>query len=258
MFTVKQRVKHVKQPRGGYVNPRSMQVRQLEDGHPSPLDHKVENIHASLVGMAVDYLVRLATGTEPRVAFDISLRGARNISWEVLESAEAEVDALVAGRVDDAAIATACRLSGYDVAYRSLVDVYNPDVVTTPDALTIAHIAVMVERTLEFFGEYGPITLAGFTFTGAFTDVVGSGDGDFLTADTLWDLKVLVGDPTKDHTLQVLMYLLMGKRSGQAEFVGVHHLGVFNPRRNTVHRIALADIPADVLAEVSRDVIGYP
>ena len=32
--------------------------------------------------------------------------------------------------------------------------------------------------------------LSGFTFDGAYTNVIGSGDGDYLTKDTLWELKV--------------------------------------------------------------------
>ena len=74
MPTVKQRAQEFKQPRGGFINPKTMTVVELEDGHPSPLDLKVENIHASLVGMAVDYLVRLSLGTDPREVFVYSLR----------------------------------------------------------------------------------------------------------------------------------------------------------------------------------------
>ena len=53
MTTVTRRVKEVTQPRGGYINPRSMRVKQLDDGKPSPLDHKIENLHPTLVGTAV-------------------------------------------------------------------------------------------------------------------------------------------------------------------------------------------------------------
>ncbi|MEP6477912.1 MAG: hypothetical protein ABJB03_00850 [Rhodoglobus sp.] len=257
MTAVVQRIKEVTQPRGGYINPKSMTMTQLDDGNPSPLDHKVENIHASLVGLAVDYLARLANGAAPREAFAISLRGARNIGRAELTTAEAEVGSLVAGKVDSYAILSACKLAGYDVGYRVGPMMYNPDARTKPDRITTDHIAAMVERSLSFFRSYGPVTLDGFTFPGGYNDVVTAGDGDFITADTLWDFKVSVSGPTKDHTLQVLMYWLMGLRSGQPEFKSITHLGVFNPRLNAVYRIALADVPADVVATVSRDVIGY-
>ncbi|WP_218778590.1 hypothetical protein [Microbacterium esteraromaticum] len=255
--TVVRRIQEVTQPRGGYINARSMEVRRLDDGGPSPIDHKVENIHASLVGMAVDYLTRLATGSDPRDAFAISIRGAAYIGRAELATAEAEVGSLVAGKVDSYAILSACKLAGYDVGYRVGPMAYNPDARTKPDKITTDHIAAMVERSLTFFQSYGPVTLDGFTFPGGYSDLVTAGDGDFLTADTLWDFKVSVNGPTKDHTLQILMYLLMGLRSGQPEFKSITHLGVFNPRLNAVYRIALADVPADVVATVSRDVIGY-
>jgi hypothetical protein len=35
------------------------------------------------------------------------------------------------------------------------------------------------------------------------------------------------------------------------------HLGIFNPRLNAVYRIAVQSIPAEVIAEVCRGVIGY-
>lgn len=63
--------------------------------------------------------------------------------------------------------------------------------------------------------------------------------------------------PTKDHTLQVLMYALMGKQPGLPEFESLTHIGLFNPRRDEVYRIAVADISAEVIETVHRDVIGY-
>lgn len=101
------------------------------------------------------------------------------------------------------------------------------------------------------------IHLDGFTFPGGYTDLVTAGDGDFLTADALWDFKVSVKGPTSAHTLQLLMYLLMGRRSGQPAFNSITQLGVFNPRLNAVYQIALADVPSEVVSTVSRDVIGY-
>lgn len=257
MTTVVRRIQEVTQPRGGYINPRSMAMQQLDDGKPSPLDHNAENIHASLVGLAVDYLTRLANGADPRDAFAISLKGARNIGRAEFATAEAEVNSLNAGKVDSHAILSACKLASYDIGYRRDPLLYNPDARSEPDKITTEHIAIMLERSLTFFRSYGPITLDGFTFPGGYSEIVTAGDGDFLTADTLWDFKVSVNGPTKDHTLQLLMYLLMGQRSIHPEFDSVTHLGVFNPRLNAVYRIGLADVPADVVATVGRDVIGY-
>jgi hypothetical protein len=57
----------------------------------------------------------------------------------------------------------------------------------------------MVERSLKFVEEYGPIILEGFTFEGGYTDIVQAGDGDFITEDTLWDFKVTSASITTRH-----------------------------------------------------------
>ena len=79
-----------------------------------------------------------------------------------------------------------------------------------PNQATIANIRIMVERSLSFFKAFDPVTADGFTMEGAYTATITTGDGDFLTKDTLWDFKVTTSKPNKDHTLQLLIYYLMG------------------------------------------------
>jgi hypothetical protein len=214
MATVTQRISQVKQPRGGYINPKDMAVRYLTGDAPAPVDHNLENIHASLVGMAVDYLTRLAIGAEPKEAFKISLFGARALGGKYLARALKDVGTLTPGKVDRAAIAVACKLSGYDVAYRVGPERFNPKSNTTPDETTIRHIGTMVDRSLNFFREYGPVLIDGFTMSGGYTAMVDAGDGDFITVDTLWDFKVSVAPPTNKHyvaTSHVLAYGSAGR-----------------------------------------------
>lgn len=289
MTSVVRRIKEITQPRGGYINPRTMGVTQLGSAEPQRLDHKVENVHATVMGMAVDYLSRLANGAEPGAAFQISLKGAialhiREVmgtldvsrltpvvdveylrrstdaqEMEHIADALMKLTSLRSGVIpDDDAIRAAVHLVGYDIAFRFDTDAYTGDH-SVPDEVTIIHIRTMVERAVSFFSAYGPITEDGFTPVNRLskTPLVDSGDGDFLTADTLWDFKVSVNPPTAVHTLQLLMYLLMGRRSGQDEFQELTHLGIFNPRLNTVYRLALEDVPATVVNAVSHDVIGY-
>ncbi len=258
MVSVVQRIRQVKQPRGGYVNPKLLTVTELGGaGALAEVDHKVENVHASIMGLSVDYLTRLAGGTEPQEAFHVSLLGAAALGQAVFTRAVRDIEALTPGVIDDATIAAACRLSGYDVGYRAGPAFYNPDAVTTPDATTTEHIRTMVARSLRFFRDHGPVTLDGFTFEGGYTELVNAGDGDFLTADTLWDFKVSVSAPTNAHTLQLLIYYLLGKRSIHPEFQPVTHIGVFNPRLDTMYRLSVGSLPPEVVAEVSREVVGH-
>ena len=60
MKSVTQRIKEVKQPRGGYVNPRLFETHQLSVERQL---NDEENIHATLVGLCVDYMTRFVLVT---------------------------------------------------------------------------------------------------------------------------------------------------------------------------------------------------
>ncbi|MGT2637951.1 hypothetical protein ACVRWL_09295 [Streptococcus ratti] len=87
-----------------------------------------------------------------------------------------------------------------------------------------------LQKQKEHREQYGPIVKDGFTLEGGYTDTITAGDGDFLTADTLWDFKVSKTKPTKDHTLQLLIYYLMGIQSVHPEFQSITKLGIYNPK----------------------------
>lgn len=92
---------------------------------------------------------------------------------------------------------------------------------------------------------------------GGYTATVSSGDGDFLSEDTLWDFKVSKSKPTSQHTLQLLMYWIMGQHSGQDKFKNITRLGIFNPRLNTVYLLNMEDVSPEIIATVEKEVICY-
>lgn len=250
MVSVTKRIKQIKQPRGGYINPKQFAVTELNDG----LDlHPDENIHSSVVGLAVDYLTRYNTGASAEEAFKISLLGASIIG----ESTKAKKLLSGVTGLDDKSITNACKLSGYDVCYRSSPFGFKPVEEIKPDSSTIDNIRIMVNRGISFIKEYGPIVKDGFTFDGGYTDIITAGDGDFLTETTIWDFKVSNKAPTNAHTLQLLIYYLMGLHSTNKEFQQIEKLGVFNPRLNTVYQLKINSIPQSIMDEVSTTVIGY-
>lgn len=250
MVSVTQRIKQVKQPRGGYINPKQFTVTNLEDSNKL---HESENISSNLVGLAVDYMTRFTIGAAAEDAFRISLTGANKI--DQMDYAQNLLKTIKG--LDDTSLSAACKMTGYDVCLRSGRAGYRPVEEINPDAKTIANIRTMVGRSVSFFKQYGPIIKDSFTFKGGYTDLVSSGDGDFLTEDTLWDFKVSKKGPTNTHTLQLLMYYLMGMHSVHKEFQSIKKLGVFNPRLNNVYLLDISDIPLDIINEVSKDVIGY-
>lgn len=253
MASVTQQVRHTKQPRGGYVNPRKMLV-ETNFGFIPPHDAKEENVNPGLVGEAVDYLTRFMSGASVREAFKISYIGA----CCVFKTKNAELYGEQVTGLDDRSIIAAIRLSGFDAAYRAGRAAYRPVEEINPNVETIENVRVMVESGLKFFEEYGPVTHDGIIFTGGYTSVVDAGDGDFMTADTLWDFKCSVNPPTSKHTLQIVMYWLMGLHSIYAEdYRVIKHLGFFNPRLGKVYTLDVADIPAEILHEIEISVIGY-
>lgn len=250
MVSVTGRIKQIKQPTGGYIRPKQFKVEVLKDNLEL---HTEENISSVLVGLAVDYLTRYSMGTSPEDAFQISVWGATKIgeidyAYQLLNQ--------ITG-LDDKSIFSACQLVGYDVCFRAGMMYYKPVQDIAPDSVTISNIRTMVNRGLTFWKKYGPIVKDGFTFQGGYTDVVTTGDGDFLTADTLWDFKVSNKLPTNIHTLQLLMYYIMGQHSIHKEFKSIKKLGIFNPRSNEVYTLDVSSIPHEIIEAVSSDVIGY-
>lgn len=71
------------------------------------------------------------------------------------------------------------------------------------------------------------------------------------------DFKVSKNPPTSKHTLQLLIYYLMGKRSIHKEFDTIKYLGIFNPRLNRVSLYDINNISRDIISNVQKDVIGY-
>lgn len=252
MCSVTQRISKIKQPRGGYIKPKEFEQTVLDGGGIDDL-HPAENVSPGLVGTAVDYLTRFMSGTSAKEAFRVSELGAHAVrQLGLFEQLLSNVSGL-----DDDSIVAAVKLSGFDSAYRAGVMAYRPVEDIEPDGDTIENIRVMVERSLRFFEQYGPKVLDGLTFEGGYTGYVATGDGDFLTNDTLWDFKVSKQKLQNKYTLQLLMYWRMGLHSVHPEYKHVKYLGVYNPRMNVVYRLDVSKISADVISTVETEVIGY-
>lgn len=282
MSSVTGRIKQIKQPWGGYIRPSSFTIRTINDGKTL---NPIENVHSTIIGMAVDYLTRFIMGTPKNEAFKISLQGATiagyiyakhshkiaskfflkvmgNKLLKVAKKLLSEIKGL-----DNNSIINACKLVTFDVWYRNLEGAILAKgyYEINPDESTIQNIRIMVERSVSFFKEYGPITKDGFTFenpvTGiensGYTSIVDAGDGDFLTKDTLWDFKVSKSKLTSRHTLQLLMYWIMGQHSGQVIFKDITKLGIFNPRLNTVQLLEISKVSKETIKEVEDNIICY-
>lgn len=254
MTSVTQRIKAIKQPRGGYLNPRSFEKTQFDDGielYPQAS----ETVGPQLIGIVVDYLTRFSQGSPANKAFSVSLRGAKNVNETNYAN---ELVSGVKG-LDDTSIMNACKLAGFDIAFRGNVALYKPvqELEISPE--TIFNVKTMVERSNNFFSENGPIIQNDIKFLGGYTSTITTGDADFLTQSTLWDMKVSKAEKiTADTTLQLLVYYLMGKKSmNEMLFDDVFYLGIFNPRLNVSHVLDVTTIDSSIIDDVSENVIGY-
>ena len=252
MASVTTRINQIQQPHGGYINPKQLTKTSLPS-EENLNDISLENVHASLVGLAVDYLTRFMLTKDVLKSFEISMHGA-NVIGKDKKCAELLYN--IRG-LDERSIECAIKVVGFDVCFRAGPDRYKPVEEINPNAQTIQNVKIMVKRSIAFFREYGPIVLDGFTFEGAYTSLITSGDGDFTTKDTLWDFKVSSSGPTNKHTLQLLIYYLMGKHSVHKEFDSITKIGIFNPRLNEIYVYEVNNVHADVIKEIEKEVIGY-
>ncbi|MBE6528019.1 MAG: type III restriction endonuclease subunit R [Thermoplasmata archaeon] len=243
------RVHAYPQTEEGLINPAMMERTKFDDGKRlGP-----ENIHPSTVGLAVDYLTRFMLGDDPKDAFRIPLMGADIAGKfdEVLNLLYNVTD------LSNESIINMCRAVPFDVYYRAGVapsfDPFSLDV----DQSTIDNIRIMVERTLKFFDDNGPITVFGPTFPGSYTDKVLTGDGDLVTTDAIWDLKVSKNQPTKENTLQLMIYYLMCKHSVDRKLKKITYMGIFNPRLNIAYTLNPAILDKGIIEKVEKEVIGY-
>lgn len=250
MSSVTNRIKEIRQPRGGYVNPRKFREVILND--EKNLNDE-ENVHASIIGMAVDYLSRIIMGDTKEEAFKISLIGAQIIQ----QSDKAQKLLKKIKGLDDNSIVAACKLVGYDVCFRAGINFFKPVENINPDKHTIENIRIMVNRTEAFIKEYGPIKEKGMTFIGGYTQTITSGDADFMTEDTLWEFKVSNDRPKSIHTLQLLVYYLLGIHSDKEKYSKIKNLAIYNPRLNKVFIINIDEISDETIKLVEDDVIVY-
>lgn len=259
MYSVVARIRDIKQPRGGYINKNDFDVIVLDDGKEL---NEEENIHASLIGLAVDYMTRYIMGTQIDDAFIISIEGAKRA--EVLTKGKCvdELNGYLShiNGLDDDSLFYACKAVAFDVWFRnpfSAMASKQPFEIE-PDKNTIDNVRTLIERSIEFWKKYGPITVDGFTFEPyGYTKTVSSGDGDFLTEDTLWDFKVLKREPSSENTLQIVMYYIMGKHSGNQIFDNIKKVGFYNPRLNKVYILDMNKVSEEIIKTIEKEIICY-
>ena len=278
MNTVSGAAKNAKQPRGGFLSPSRFKKLEFDDGI---VLNENENVHGSIIGTVVENLTSFVLGEPLEKAFATSLGGAEIAEKFTVVDATRFADIFINGikGLDDQSIKYACMLVTFDVWTKNIIvaDMAARHYEVFADADTIKNIKIMVNRSVTFFEKYGEIQAHGFQFRpvgmddnayfdwiesddyefGGYTKEVYNGEGDFLTSNALWDFKVLRTKITNKHTLQLLMYLVMGWHSGQDQYKNIELIGIFNPRINTAWVMYVDDIPNDTIHAIEKEIICY-
>lgn len=255
MYSVTQRIKQIKQPYGGYINKKLFNVNYLNGDE---LDIKQENISPSTVGLVVDYLTRLHFEKDIFKVFDISLRGFNLNNVIERDIYNQLIDLLVSVKLhtirSDELIKVACLVAPYDAIYRAGIPA-NQIASKMPNEATIRHIRIMVNRTIKLF-ENSKQLFTNITFSEGYTDVISTGDGDFATEDTIYDLKVSKQGLNSKQTLQIYLYYLLAKRSCQNKYKNINKIAIYNPRLDVEYICNVKDISEDIEQDVKYNVMG--
>ena len=257
MRSVISRVNQIKQPHGGYVKPSAFTVTQYCDGR---VLSESENIHATIISLTVVYLTRFLLCAEGKRAFEIPKKGALIAESMTGQKLMPQFFSLLSGitGIDNMSIMNTCKLVAYDVWYRNpaVASTAKPPERIVPDQDTVENIRIMLERTKSFWNNVALAHNLGFTWTNGHEQAIRFSAGNYLTEDTIWDLKVSKTRPTSKSTLYLLSNLILGHHSGKAEFTEITKLGIFNPRLNRAYTIRVDQIPVETIETVEQMAVG--
>lgn len=261
------------QPRGGFVPPKDMIVTDLVDDDDFLMTvttlGEYADVSPTTVGMVVDYLLRadlaLYKGTDVTEAvfnaFIISMMGAKMVNKidDAIDLEKQISEELIKGKDRNykKVVTCACRLVVFDAVIRAMYYDENtkPPKPTLEDAQYITYLEVSALRHFKEFEK--PVTKIGFSVSGEGSKNVSASDGDYLTEDSIIDLKTSKSKPTSKDTLQVLMYYLMGLHEDYETFSKIQYLKIVNPKLGKVYTYDLDDLTDETKLQVERDVIGY-
>lgn len=122
---------------------------------------------------------------------------------------------------------------------------------------------VCIYRTLKFYSILGNINFGECFGNGK---LITSGDCDFISQDTIWDMKVSSVNIHKNPstikwTLQILIYYLMLKHPTHhnfSQYNNIKKVGIFNPFLNVCYTFDIENfINKEYIKEIEDEIIGF-
>lgn len=278
MTSIRERAALAVQPEGGYFGLSKFDASDLGDGRGAV---SVNGVPSKWVARAVDGLSRMVLEGQRADVFYRYLRCAARAEdcgrKGAIRAAKDMKDDITG--LDDESVANACKLVSFGdwtedpAAAEDGPSWEDLDV----DAPSVSAVRTMAERMGLLFEKYGQPEERGFSFEpadgdtmgyvsmtmggggrwGGYTTSASSGCGDFMTGDVMWLVKADGSEADDADTLELLMWLAMGAKSGQAVYGAVSRLGIFEPGTGRVYLTDVDDVSAGVLEDVCGGVLGY-
>lgn len=239
-----------KQPRGGYLP-----IKLFKEIHYDSKNELFpdENVSKSQIGTTVDNMTRILLGAKPKKVFQPAVNGMMAAKVDIFGDSFDLIDEVTG--LDDDSILAAFQLSIYETiyrsGYRSSINLEN----NLPDKHTIENIKEMINRSLAYFKQQEHIIDVGERLFVKYKGDTIYGDYDYLTEDSLIDMKVLSKKITNKHTLQIILYWIIGMKSDKKQFSNVKHLKFYNPRLNVEYQFDLYDLTPQLLKPILEEVL---
>ena len=259
------------QPYGGFIPSKNLAVEPLTDEpHYIELVEKCCKegaLNPQSLGLVFDYVLRtdiaIMNGISPADAvlnaFEVSFLGAKMINKldDALKLAT-KIANLFRHRDKNLKkiVQVASELVVYDAVFRA--GYYNPDA-KPPKANERDKDAVelMLGATEVYLLEKEHLVSLGFGFTALGAEKVSPSDGDLLTTDSVIDLKCSTKGPTSKHTLQLLLYYILGLHEQPDAFRPLKYIKVVNPRLGMVYSYELSKVDLETLKHIESEIMGY-
>ncbi len=272
MATVSRVARSEPQPSGGYLPAKwftksTVVFKTVDEDKEDTIrltdaEFSKETIHPTTIGMIVDLLTRVLLFGKEQDVYEIARMGelyaeSRGILREDFLTLD---DFIVKVKgTDKESVDAVCQIVLFESIYRSGMEPnWNQEI----DDLTYQHIKLMVERSVSFLKSSG-VTGCGQKFPCAYNKKICAGDMDFLSADTLFDMKVSKKDQLDSkQTLQLGMYYTMGKISSKfrpeycKEFGTMHKVAIYNPRSNLVFELDMDEVDDSTKIAIEEVVCG--
>ena len=246
MASLTKHIKASKQPADGYI-PVSAFTYKKHNSYTVADLYKNENI----ILPAVQYILQMYISENVDKNLLMIETALRNAPFTNKNELIKQFYNGIASKNPIASAEYAVKLANIEVMFR-LVTL--PDK-AEPDIQILESVSLMSERCKDFFGR--SVKLCGFDFEGGYSERITSGNGGYLTNDTLWIITVS-DSVTSYDTLLVSVQYIMGLHSYISPyFKKLKRLGIYNPRLDAEYTLNICDIPKKVIQEISKHIIQY-